>query len=180
MAPPIVQLDAIPLEGLSLDLTLEHGWLRDLLEPTGAAPAGDRAQTASVRLDLQGREVLVSGSLHLTLQAPCVACLEPVQFPVGQSFQLLLEPAAVKNTPARPGEEVELTADELDTDTYTDDKIDLGHWLREQVLLETPVHPRHAGECPAPLNVPETSVAGRGSAVDPRLAVLKTINLKKE
>jgi uncharacterized metal-binding protein YceD (DUF177 family) len=95
---------------------------------------------------------------------------------------LLLEPAdgARASVGGAAGAELELRAEDLDADVYQDDKIDLGCWLREQVLLETPVHPRHPGDCPVPLLLPQASPAGRGAAVDPRLAVLKTLTLKKE
>lgn len=179
-APPTIAIDQIPEgEGLSLDLALAPSWLADVLGDTEVAPAGDPQGRARVRLDLDGRDVILSGEFSLRVRAECVACLEPVELPVGASFQLLLEPAG-KRAPAKAGahDEVELSADELDVDEYRDDRIELAHWLREQVLLEVPAHPRHPEECPTPLRVQPQ--ASNEPTIDPRLMPLLKLSPKKE
>lgn len=171
--PPSIRVENIPEEGLQLELALDAAWLARVLADADLKPAPGAHASARVRLDRDGRDVIVSGDLRARVTAPCVACLEDVELPVETEFQLVLSPAAGEK--ARKHTEVELTSDELDTDVYADDTIDLSHWLREQLILEAPVHPRHEGDCPTPLRPaqPENGAAER--AIDPRLAPLKKL-----
>ncbi|MFO0628220.1 MAG: hypothetical protein U0325_21785 [Polyangiales bacterium] len=93
-APPVINIDQIPPgEGLSLDLALDHAWLAGVLEGTEVTLASTGRSRARVRLDLDGRDVIVSGDLALRVAAECVACLSPVELDLATEFQLLLEPA---------------------------------------------------------------------------------------
>lgn len=168
--PPTIRVDAIPEEGLSLALALDPAWLAQVLGDTEMTPA-EGAHGAKLRLDLDGRDVILSGSIETRVKAACVACLEDIEVPVATEFQLVLSPAASAKT-HRAHEEVELSASELDADVYTDDAIDLSHWLREQILLEAPVHPRHEGDCPKPLRTTPSPNGGTERTIDPRLAPL--------
>lgn len=174
MNPPTISIQSIPEEGLSLDMALSHGWLRNILEGSSVAPAAGEGR-ASVRLDLHKLEVTLSGTADLSVVGECVACLEPVTLPVHAEFQLVLMPGA-RRARTRPHEEIELTADELDVDYYEDDSIDLAQWLRQEVLLETPLHPRHTGDCPhalvSPDSVTEAEEIAVEKPVDPRLLPL--------
>jgi uncharacterized metal-binding protein YceD (DUF177 family) len=177
-APPVIHVDQVPEgEGLSLDLALEASWLASVLEGTELASTGPGR--ARVRFDLDGRDVTLSGDFALRVHAECVACLKPVDLDVASEFQLQLEPAGAKPAKGALPDEVELTADELDVDHYEDGRIDLAHWLREQVLLEVPVHPRHPEECPEPLRV-DAPAPNEPPSVDPRLMPLLKFAQKKE
>ncbi len=176
--PPSIRVETIPEEGLSLELPLDPAWLTSVLADAQMRPTPGTHGVARVRLDPSGRDVIVSGSLTASVTAECVACLEDVALPVEAEFTLVLSPAAQQKA-RRPHEEVELTSDELDADVYEDDTIDLSHWLREQVLLAAPVHPRHEGDCPRPLT-PTTPVdEGAGREIDPRLAPLMKLTKKE-
>lgn len=172
--PPTVTVDSIPEEGLSLALPLDPAWIASVLADASMKPAEGARAAAKLRLDRDGADVIVSGTVKARVVAECVACLEPVELPVETEFQLMLSPAS-KAPARRPGEEVELSPGELDADYYTDGQVDLAHWLREQLLLEAPVHPRHEGDCPRALAPTPDSPAPNGGAerpVDPRLAPL--------
>jgi uncharacterized metal-binding protein YceD (DUF177 family) len=172
--PPTVSVDTIPEEGTSLALALDSAWLSQVFADAAMRPVEGSRASAKLRLDRDGADVIVSGTVKARVAADCVACLEPVELPVETEFQLVLSPAA-KAPARRPGEEVELSAGELDADFYTDGQVDLAHWLREQLLLEAPVHPRHEGDCPRALLTNPTTPAPNGGAeraVDPRLAPL--------
>lgn len=192
-APPVLTFDSIPTEeGLSLDLVLDPAWAGTVFAGTDFEAAGPGE--AALRLDVDGRDVTLSGNFALPATAECVACLERFPLRLAGEFTLVLEPAEKargRQAAKGSGSEVELTRDELDTDVYSDGKIDLAHWLREQILLEAPVHPRHEGECPRPLVAPDAKASGghlsdrlvEASTVDPRLAPLLsfvTKNPKKE
>ncbi len=186
IAPPIIAVDTIPAEGLSLSVDLDPAWLGEVLEGTevvvAAAGPGVEKPSARVRLDLDGRNALMTGDFRLDLTATCVACLEPFALRLAAPFTLHLTPEApainVVQRGKGPPPEVELSADELDLDTYHDGRIELGTWLREHILLEVPLHPRHEGECPVPLVAPDASTSSsladspQPPGLDPRLAPL--------
>ncbi len=155
-------------------LPLEAEWLDLVLDGTDLRPELPARGTARVRLDLNGRDVLLTGDFEARVVATCVACLDDVGITLSSPFTLHLEPLPpAVNAPgsARAPGDVELTRDELDVDYYTDHAIDLSHWLREQLLLEAPVHPRHEGDCPTALVSPPIAADGQ-RPVDPRLAPL--------
>jgi uncharacterized metal-binding protein YceD (DUF177 family) len=167
MRLPSVQLRDIPESGLDLEPVLSAAWLREALEGTGAEPTSDPAGSVHVRLDRSDPDVIVNVRGAVRVRATCVRCLEPVELEVPCTTALLLEPASSASRATRPGEERELSADDLDKDVYHDDKIDLAHWIREQILVELPAHPTHE-DCRPP-HAAEAEVARR----DPRLAVLE-------
>ena len=176
MAPPVILFDRIPDDGLQQEVVLDEAWLTEVLTETGLMAVPGVAGSAFVRLDKDGRNVFLSGRFEASAQADCVACLERVTLSLGADLVLHLEPAAGK--PAKPThEEVELSRDELDVDVYTDDRIDLAHWLREAILLEAPLHPRHE-VCPVKLEMPMAPPSAR-DVIDPRLAPLARF-IKKE
>lgn len=177
-SPPSIRAETIPEEGLQLELSLDASWLTEVLADAEMRPASGTHGAARVRLDLSEKDVIVSGSVKATLTAECVACLEEVTLPVEGEFTLVLSPASSQKA-HKPHEEVELTSDELDTDVYEDDTIKLSHWLREQILLAAPVHPRHEGECPRPLIPNAPTNGGSAREIDPRLAPLMKLTRKE-
>lgn len=169
--PPAITVDSIPDDGLNLTLALDPAWLTEVLSDAGMKPVAGTHAGAQLRLDRDGKDVIVSGTLKARVVAECVACLEPVELPIAAEFQLVLSPASAAKA-RKPGEEVELSPSELDADYYTDGTIQLSHWVREQLLLEAPVHPRHEGDCPHALTPTPVQIGGGERPVDPRLAPL--------
>lgn len=169
MTPPILHLNEIPDEGLTLDVLLDAGWMRSALQDTGFEPARDPAGRATIRIDKKGRDVLLSGTVDASLTTECVRCLAEMPVQVHSDFTLHLEPATARPA-VPPGREIELAAHELDMDYYENDRIDLGQWIREQILLEVPSYPACPSGCKEPLVVPSQDVsgeAGKGSRLAP-------------
>jgi uncharacterized protein len=179
MTLPILQLRDIPEDGLTLDAPLDAAWLGHVLADSGLTPAGDPAGSAHVRVQLNGREVLLTGTVEAKLRAQCVRCLADTEVSVRSEFALNLEPRPAARGPKGKQSEVELTSDELDVDYYDDEKIDLGHWVREQILLEAPTHPVCPDGCREPISAPSAPEGERGSP-DPRLSPLMKLVKKKE
>lgn len=90
--------------------------------------------TAKMHLTREGRTVTIEGEAAATFSPPCARCLQPVETHLNPSFFLALFPA--KDDAA--GEEMELTDEELDENTYVGEEIDIGLVLNEQILLERP------------------------------------------
>ncbi|MBP6829298.1 MAG: DUF177 domain-containing protein [Deltaproteobacteria bacterium] len=177
MAPPVILFDRIPDDGLQQELVLDEAWLTGVYEGTGLMTVAGAPGHASVRLDKDKRNVFMSGRFEVTAQTDCVACLERMTFTMSADLVLHLEPAGSTKPGKAVHEEVELSRDELDVDVYTDDRIDLAHWLREAILLEAPLHPRHE-VCPVKLEMPAAPPLAR-DGIDPRLAPLARF-IKKE
>lgn len=148
MSLDTIHLRDLPDSGLDLEPVVDSAWLHEVLEDTEFEPASDPAGRLHVRIDKSGDDVVLHIRGAVKVRSTCVRCLEPIEFDVSCTTALLLEPAANVRL-AEHGEERELTAEELDKDVYRDDKIELGAWVREQILVELPSHPAHE-DCAAP------------------------------
>lgn len=171
MSLDTIHLRDIPDSGLDLEPAVDAAWLREVLSGTDLEPASDPAGKLRVRVDKSGDDVVLNIRGAVTVRGTCVRCLEPLEFEVSCTTALLLEPA-VNARPHKHGEERELTAEELDKDVYRDDKVELGTWVREQILVELPAHPTHES-CEAP-HSGETET----HRVDPRWAGLEKFKTK--
>jgi uncharacterized metal-binding protein YceD (DUF177 family) len=171
MSLDTIHLRDLPESGLDLEPVVDAAWLREVLEGTELVPANDPAGKLRVRIDKSGDDIVLNIRGAVRVRGTCVRCLEPIEFDVSCTTALLLEPAASAR-PFKHGEERELTADELDKDVYRDDKIELGAWVREQILVEIPAHPAHE-DCEAP-----RSAEADTHRLDPRWAGLAKFKTK--
>jgi len=78
--------------------------------------------------------VLVKSRVEAQVKGTCARCLELFSLPVSSQFQLALKP----KPDSRPPEEVELTREDLETDFYEGEEIDLSPFIQDQVLLTIP------------------------------------------
>jgi uncharacterized metal-binding protein YceD (DUF177 family) len=175
MALPTIHLRDIPESGLDLEPLVDASWLREVLAGTDFEPFSDPAGKLRIRLDKSAAsaDVILNVRGSARVRGTCVRCLEPIDIEVSCTTSLLLEPATVSST-HKHGEERELTAEELDRDVYSEDKIELSHWVREQILVELPAHPTHE-DCVAPKSPGVERTSG-----DPRWAALEKFKTKKE
>ena len=96
-----------------------------------------------IRLTIQpdGRDVLVHGSLAATIPQTCSRCLEAFPAAVRADLDVRVVPR-----PSR-GDSVELGADDLDVDFYTDDLLDLGRLIEAETGLVLPMKPLCRPDC---------------------------------
>ena len=131
-----------------------------------------------VQVTKDGDDVDVIGQIHATVPQTCGRCTEDFQSPVTADVSLRFAPK-----PARV-DNAELGRDDLDTDFYVDDQIDLDRIIETETTLALPMKPL-CGEgcrgiclvCGANRNVTPCTCPER--APDPRLAVLKTLTERK-
>lgn len=91
------------------------------------------------------------------------------------------KPGFAKGRWSRDGdkESYEFSQDEADIETYDGDEVVLDDFVRELILLETPIFPLCSEQCPGIRATPEQpSESGQPSAVDPRLRPLLEIKKK--
>jgi uncharacterized protein len=167
----IIRVSELPDDGLSIDETA-----------LGASPFSDPAWHLD-RLQLQiskdGDEVDVMGQVRASVPQTCGRCAEGVTSRVTADIDLRFAPK-----PSRV-DDAELGRDDLDTDFYVDDQIDLARVIETETTLALPMKPLCdpgcRGLCPmcgANRNVNACACAER--APDPRLAVLKTLTQRTQ
>lgn len=138
------RIEDIPPEGLLIQGERGEDWLKNLfrgqgeLEFTWLSPA-----SYDIHLSRSNARILVEGSIELTLQLACSRCLEQVSFAVNPEFSFFLSPAQFNDL----SPEVELQREDLDIDFYTDDTIDVGQIIQNQIILAVPFNPACKEDC---------------------------------
>lgn len=129
------RIEDIPAEGINLEGSHDQLWLTTLfpseekLEFSFVSPLRYRLQ-----LSRAGALVLVKGWLQVTVELACSRCLEQFSFSVAPEFSCSLRPGI----PGRPAQERELKREELDTEFYSGDSVDLGLIIQNQIVLSVP------------------------------------------
>lgn len=207
---PVHDLDVV---GRDLRAPLTKEWL-DLALEGSELRAAEAEGWVDVHVSKTGHDVLVRGVVHAELEIACARCLEPVRMGGDLELTLLLRPAKKvpqqrapgQGSPARPiphrervrkddkkpsksgrardEDEYEFTAEEADTDVYEGDSVTLDGFVREVILLETPIFPLCSEACEGirPPPIP-TSLSGEGadaSPQDPRLSRIAELLAEKQ
>jgi uncharacterized protein len=169
----IAELDA---GGREYEFAVRAAWVRGALEDTGATAAGPDGKL-DVRVSKSGHDVVVRGRLDIELQTQCARCLADVTLHLEHPVTALLVPASEMRG-GRTGEEVELSAEDLDVVPYSGESIALDDIVRDELVLEVPIVPLCSEDCPgiSPPPAPEGEANGE-AAIDPRL--LPLLRLKK-
>ncbi len=147
MALPVLHLNEIPNEGLSLSCDVHADDLA--LGPEDVRIPGGLAM--SVNAVKAGTTVHVTGTLSGTARRQCVRCLKeyddalwlPIVGEYQQDADLKSKPVG-RESPERPGED-EGTDDE--GYVYTGEEIELADMLREHVILAEPMQPLCHEDC---------------------------------
>ena len=131
-----------------------------------------RLDRIRVTIQPDGRDVLVGGALAATVPQTCGRCLETFPAAVRADLDVRIVPR-----PSR-ADSVELGANDLDVDFYTDDLLDLGRLLEAETGIALPMKPLCRadcrGLCPACGANRNTAPCGCVTrAPDPRLGALK-------
>ncbi len=134
----------------SYEFAITRDWLTEALEDTEyGAPESGEPGTLEVVGRKMGDDVLADGRIRAVLRVPCARCNEDIDFPVDLPFTQLFVPRGSYEEQATE-EEVELTPQDLERETYTGDEIALDALVRENLILEVPMSPRCPGGCADP------------------------------
>lgn len=169
----------LPEEGLRLAISEDGVWFKNCF------PDDERPDFSLIKVDADclitrlGETVYVRGTLEAGIRQDCSRCLEPALLTVGGDFVYTLVPEK-----AEAAEEMELTAEDLETGYYRGDFIDLAPLLCEQIVLQVPFkvlcREDCKGLCPrCGTNLNTGFCSCRSDVVDDRLAVLKNFKVKQ-
>jgi uncharacterized protein len=176
----VVPIHDLDVAGRDARFSITPAWLRGALEGCEMQPAGTTG-SIEVHLTKTGKEVLVQGQVDAAVVVPCARCLKSVELRPHIELSLLLYPAAPASpAPQRPparrassGEtNGEFAAEEADADTYEGEEIVLDRFVREAILLESPIFPLCSEACEGIRPASESATPSEGAVTDPRLLPL--------
>ncbi len=177
MAQFVLHVPDIEAAGKEYHFVVPPAWVASVLDGSDLRAdmaAGDGA--LDVRADLTGKDVLVTGTLKSRVVTDCVRCLEDAGVDVDVKLAWLFTPRG-EGRPPEPAD-TEVSPDEIDRELFSGDDIELDELVREHLVLEVPMQPLCAEDCPG-IEIPEHvrppadfgKTEGAGD-VDPRLAPL--------
>jgi uncharacterized protein len=130
-----IRLEDIPREGKELEAEEGAAWLDGRL---GKEEGRSFRFLAPIRISLtlsrSGRTVLVESRILAEAEFSCDRCLERFTSVLSSAQKNILKP----KPRASNGEEAELREEDLETDFYEGEEIDLTPLLQDQVLLALP------------------------------------------
>ncbi len=136
-----LKLDDVPKLGLDLDYLQPVAELGlDELQPRFAA-----AVQVHLRLLRIESTVNVQGVADTRARLQCSRCLEGFELPLRVELTADFNPEVV--VPAAPGKELELSGEELDGYSYTDERLPIDDFVREQLILALPMVPICRADC---------------------------------
>ena len=163
----LIRVADIPESGILVDSVAEFGALYP--------EEGWRLEGVRLAITTQGDEVSVAGDFDATARLTCSRCLEPLAVQVHPQVAVqLVPPPRVRRA------EVELSPDDLETDFYAGESLDLSALLRSETDLALPMkplcRPECQGLCPGcGVNRNLGPCRCQSKAVDPRLAPLEAL-----
>ena len=115
-----------------------------------AAEGGETPRHVCWDLELEGyrlgRRLLFRGDLRAVLGLTCAWCVEPIDHPVSERVEVLLEPA--QNPERIPEGGIELDPEDMALGAYAGDTLDFGRAILEILALAWPMQPRESEACP--------------------------------
>lgn len=149
MARFILTIPEIETAGGSLEksFVLDTAWLRTALEGTEFLAPDDQSEPLHVVARQIMEDVLVEGRFRTVLGGTCARCSEPLPIEMNGTFTQLF----TNRTQTELPEELELTPEDLERETFAGESIALDAFVREYILLEVPMSPKCEGGCKDPV-----------------------------
>ncbi len=173
------RLEDIPEEGLEANFSEAEDWLDERLRAEEkrlfriVGPI-----LVHLRLSRAGRMIHVKSRLETRVEWVCARCLEPFSRPLNSEFSVVLKP----KPDFSPEEERELNREDLESDFYEGEEINLTPFVQDQVLLTLPPKAVCREDCRGLCqrcgkNLNRETCQCATAEVDPRLASLKHFRL---
>jgi len=171
----------IPSDGLLVEQELPRSLLAEALQ---GMDADLDATTGNVRVELskdRDDNVFANGDLKALLTLPCASCLGPSLVKISSRLKVTFVAPGPEDEERSEGED---PLDDVDVTAHDGEEVDLGAFIREQLILAIPMSVRCrdncAGLCPTcGQNKNERDCGHQPPALeDPRFAALKNLKLE--
>jgi DUF177 domain-containing protein len=134
----VIRVEDIPSQGKQESFLEDEGPLNERLGGETANSGLHFSGPVQVRVNLSrsGRVILVKSRVEARVKCICARCLDPFALTLTSEIQASLKPKPDPHL-ATP-EEVELSREDLETDFYEGEEVDLSPLVQDQVLLTLP------------------------------------------
>lgn len=174
----VIRVEDIPVQGKHQSFLEDEGPLNERLggEATDSGLQFAGPVQVWMTLSRSGRVILVKSRIEARVKCVCARCLDPFTLTLHSEIQTSLKPKPDPRLAS--SEEIELSREDLQTDFYEEEVVDLSPLVQDQVLLTLPpkvvCQEECRGLCPrCGKNLNRGTCQCQGAEVDPRLASLK-------
>jgi uncharacterized protein len=184
----VVPIHDLDMMGRDVQFEITAAWMRGALEGCEMQPAGPDG-TLEAHFSKNGNEVLVQGQVDVQLAIPCARCLGRVDLRPHIELSLLLTESVASAAAAASGKrggrraraketseandaEDGFASEEADLDTYEGEEVVLDRFVREAILLESPIFPLCSEACEGIRPASDTESPSSEAPTDPRLLPL--------
>lgn len=173
----VFDIEDITEDGLDFSLKVERD--RFKIDQTDCSLCQDVSIEGTLRN--VSRDIYLSGQIKTEVLMSCARCLEPVRNLVDCEISVKFVP---QGKAPKLKSETELREDDIDSEHYTDNKVDITQSVRDQILLAAPLvclcKRDCLGLCPECGKNLNEGPCGckKEKPVDPRLAALKALRDK--
>ena len=173
------RLEDIPREGREVESEQDPGWLDERLAREERKPFRFLGPIRiHLKLSRSGRTVLAESRIRAEAECSCDRCLDRFPSVLSSVYKATLKPRPQFSS----DQEVELGRDDLETDYYEGDEIDLTPILQDQLLLTLPPKSVCREDCRGLCqrcgqNLNRGTCQCADQEIDPRLKPLKKIRV---
>jgi len=178
----VIRVEDIPAQGKQESFLEDEGPLNERLGGENTNSGLHFAGPVQVRVNLSrsGRVILVKSRVEARVKCICARCLDPFALTLSSEIQVSLNPKPDPRL-ATP-EEIELSREDLETDFYEGEEVDLSPLVQDQVLLTLPPKIICREDCRGLCqrcgkNLNRETCQCSGAEVDPRLASLRNFRV---
>lgn len=144
-----IQVNYIPGEGLFTEFTEKPERFLILSE---LMTQGEYNFIAPVCTSINAYTIMegvieVSGVVTTTIRSSCSRCLNDFDYPLNRKFKLTFSKETLSESTEKSDEEIEIREEEINTEYYQGDIIDLQDSIQEQVVLAIPPKSLCRDEC---------------------------------
>jgi uncharacterized protein len=174
----IIRVEDIPAQGKQESFLEEEGPLNERLGGETSNSGLHLSDPIRVQLDLSrtGRILLVKSRVEARVRCTCARCLDSFALTLSSEFKMSLRPRPDPNS--APAEETELSREDLETDFYDGEEVDVTPLIQDQILLTLPPKVVCREDCRGlcqrcGINLNRETCQCAGAEADPRFASLK-------
>lgn len=140
-----VRVDELPDSGRAIHFHETEAWFSARM--SSAEDVGEMALASPVNVDLElvpeAEHIRLSGRLQVTVRVACSRCLQDFTLELDETIPLTL----LLPLPEDTGEEIDLRPQDLDTEFFDGEIVDIDLIVAEQIFLALPQRPLCQPDC---------------------------------